>query len=118
MSDLKSPWRREKHANSLPEVFSSINIPKDAGFWRKLFAFAGPGLMIAVGYMDPGNWGTDLAGGSQFGYKLLWVILISNLIQFILLLVLTLSIINISILVKNYYFFSSIFIFSGRFSFS
>ncbi|HAI79450.1 MAG TPA: divalent metal cation transporter, partial [Chryseobacterium sp.] len=54
--------------NSLPEVFSSINIPKDAGFWRKLFAFAGPGLMVAVGYMDPGNWATDIAGGAQFGY--------------------------------------------------
>lgn len=84
MSDLKRPWRREKHANSLPEVFSSINIPKDAGFWRKLFAFAGPGLMIAVGYMDPGNWATDIAGGAKFGYTLLSVVLISNLFAMVL----------------------------------
>lgn len=84
MSDLKTPWRREKHSNSLPEVFSSINIPKDAGFWRKLFAFAGPGLMIAVGYMDPGNWATDIAGGAKFGYTLLSVVLISNLFAMVL----------------------------------
>lgn len=84
MSDLKRPWRREKHTNSLPEVFSSINIPKDAGFWRKLFAFAGPGLMIAVGYMDPGNWATDIAGGAKFGYTLLSVVLISNLFAMVL----------------------------------
>jgi len=78
------PWRREKHSNSLPEVFSSIHIPKDAGFFKKLFAFAGPGLMIAVSYMDPGNWATDIAGGAQFGYTLLSVILISNLFAMIL----------------------------------
>jgi manganese transport protein len=72
-------WRREKHQNSLSEVFSSINVPKDAGFWKKLFAFLGPGLMIAVGYMDPGNWATDIAGGAKFGYTLLSVILISNI---------------------------------------
>ena len=79
MKNINKGWQREKYANSLPEVFSSINIPKDAGFWRKLFAFAGPGLMVAVGYMDPGNWATDIAGGAQFGYTLLSVILISNL---------------------------------------
>ncbi|QOW09664.1 divalent metal cation transporter [Kaistella flava (ex Peng et al. 2021)] len=84
MSESKNPWRREKHSNSLPEVFSSINIPKDAGFWRKLFAFAGPGLMIAVGYMDPGNWATDIAGGAKFGYTLLSVVLISNLFAMVL----------------------------------
>ena len=81
---MKKPWHREKHTNSLPEVFSSINVPADAGFWRKLFAFAGPGLMVAVGYMDPGNWATDIAGGAQFGYTLLSVILISNLFAMIL----------------------------------
>ena len=81
---LSKGWRTEKTANSLPEVFSSINIPKDAGFWRKLMAFAGPGLMVAVGYMDPGNWATDIAGGAQFGYTLLSVILISNLFAIIL----------------------------------
>ena len=81
---MKKPWHREKHTNSLPEVFSSINVPADAGFWRKLFAFAGPGLMVAVGYMDPGNWATDIAGGAQFGYTLVSVILISNLFAMIL----------------------------------
>ncbi|KIA88450.1 Nramp family divalent metal transporter [Kaistella jeonii] len=81
---LKQGWRKERSSNSLPEVFSSINIPKDAGFWRKLMAFAGPGLMVAVGYMDPGNWATDIAGGAQFGYTLLSVILISNLFAIVL----------------------------------
>ncbi len=77
-------WRRERSADSLPEVFSSINIPKDGGFWRKLFAFTGPGMMVAVGYMDPGNWATDIAGGAKFGYTLLSVILISNIFAIIL----------------------------------
>ncbi len=71
-------WRQDVTTPSLPEVHSSIHIPPTAGFWRKLFAFGGPGLMVAVGYMDPGNWATDLAGGAQFGYTLLSVILISN----------------------------------------
>lgn len=84
MNHSNRPWRREKHSNSLPEVFSSIHIPKEAGFFKKLFSFAGPGLMIAVGYMDPGNWATDIAGGAQFGYTLLSVILISNLFAMIL----------------------------------
>ncbi len=74
----KKAWRREKTTNSLPEVFSSINVPENAGFWKTLLAFSGPGLMVAVGYMDPGNWATDIAGGAQFGYTLLSVILISN----------------------------------------
>ena len=72
---------------SLPEVNSTIGVePRSErlGFWRRIFAFAGPGLMVAVGYMDPGNWGTDLAGGSQYGYKLLWVILLSNLMAIFL----------------------------------
>ena len=81
---LKQGWRKERSSNSLPEVFSSVNVPKDPGFWRKLLAFAGPGLMVAVGYMDPGNWATDIAGGAQFGYTLLSVILISNLFAIIL----------------------------------
>lgn len=69
---------------SLPEVHGTIQIPHNAGFWKTLFAFAGPGLMIAVGYMDPGNWATDIAGGAQFGYLLLSVILISNLMAILL----------------------------------
>ena len=81
---MNRAWRKEKHQNSLSEVFSSISIPKDAGFWRTLLAFAGPGLMVAVGYMDPGNWATDIAGGAKFGYALLSVILISNLFAIVL----------------------------------
>ncbi|CAD7812593.1 Divalent metal cation transporter MntH [Chryseobacterium aquaeductus] len=81
---MKNAWRKDKISNSLPEVFSSISIPKGSGFWRKYLAFAGPGLMVAVGYMDPGNWATDIAGGSQFGYTLLSVILISNIFAMVL----------------------------------
>jgi manganese transport protein len=69
---------------SLVEVYRSVRVPKDAGFWRKMFAFAGPGYLVAVGYMDPGNWATDIAGGSAFGYTLLSVILISNIMAIVL----------------------------------
>ena len=55
-------WRLPRGAVSLPEVHGSIPIPADAGFWRKLFAFAGPGYLVAVGYMDPGNWATTSLG--------------------------------------------------------
>jgi manganese transport protein len=65
-------------------VHGSIAVPNDAGFWRKLFAFAGPGYLVAVGYMDPGNWATDLAGGARFGYTLLSVIMLSNLMAILL----------------------------------
>lgn len=82
--NLKSAWRKDKTSNSLAEVYSSVKIPKNAGFWRKYLAFAGPGLMVAVGYMDPGNWATDIAGGAQFGYTLLSVILISNIFAMVL----------------------------------
>ena len=64
---------------SLPEVYRSIAIPQTSNVWRKMLAYAGPGYLVSVGYMDPGNWATDLAGGSRFGYTLLSVILISNL---------------------------------------
>lgn len=77
-------WRKESTHNSLSEVFSSVPVPKSGSFWKKLLAFAGPGLMVAVGYMDPGNWATDIAGGAQFGYTLLSVILISNFFAIIL----------------------------------
>ncbi len=70
--------------NSLPDVHASIPVPANGGFFRKLWAYTGPGLMVAVGYMDPGNWATDIAGGAQFGYKLLSVILISNLFAILL----------------------------------
>ncbi len=72
-------------APSLPEAYRSIGVPTGFGqFWRKLAAFAGPGYLVAVGYMDPGNWATDIAGGSAFGYTLLSVILFSNLFAMLL----------------------------------
>ena len=77
-------WHTERGAASLADVHGTIQIPKQAGFWRTLLAFVGPGLMVSVGYMDPGNWATDLAGGAQFGYLLLSVILISNLFAILL----------------------------------
>src|SRR5438477_5224826 len=77
-------WRLERTAPSLPESHRTILIAPGAGFWRKLLAFSGPGYLVAVGYMDPGNWATDLAGGSGFGYTLLSVILLSNLMAILL----------------------------------
>src|SRR5262245_28702959 len=82
--NLVSGWRSASPATSLPEVHGSIAVPHSAGFWRKLLAFAGPGYLVAVGYMDPGNWATDLAGGARFGYTLLSVIMISNLMAILL----------------------------------
>ncbi len=76
------PWRRTRFAPSLAESYRTIVV--EGGWWRKAIAFAGPGYLVAVGYMDPGNWATDLAGGSQFGYTLLSVILISNLLAVLL----------------------------------
>src|SRR5712672_2119250 len=77
-------WRRTAGEVSLPEVHRSIAVPTTASFWRKLAAFSGPGFLVAVGYMDPGNWATDLAGGARFGYTLLSVIMISNLMAILL----------------------------------
>src|SRR5213082_463695 len=77
-------WRLERTAPSLPESHRTILIAPGAGFWRKLLAFSGPGYLVAVGYMDPGNWATDLAGGSGFGYTLLSIILLSNLMAILL----------------------------------
>jgi len=64
---------------SLSEVHSSVDVNSTSRFWKRLFYFTGPAFMVSVGYMDPGNWATDLAGGAQFGYKLIWVILLANL---------------------------------------
>ena len=83
----ESAWRRESAQASLPEVYRSISVRGKDGrssFWRKMLAFAGPGFLVAVGYMDPGNWATGLEGGSKFGYTLLSVILISNLMAVLL----------------------------------
>ena len=75
---------REEPIPSLSEVNASVPVHRSASNKRKLFAFLGPAYLISVGYMDPGNWATDLAGGSQFGYKLIWVLLMSNLIALLL----------------------------------
>ncbi len=77
-------WRRERGAPSLPEAHRTIPIVTGASLWRKLFAFAGPGYLVAVGYMDPGNWATDLGGGSKFGYTLLSIVLLSSLMAMFL----------------------------------
>src|SRR5436305_16859 len=77
-------WHSPNKTPSLQEVHNTVPVPKGFGFWRKLLAFSGPGYLVAVGYMDPGNWATDLAGGSKFGYSLLSVILISNLMAILL----------------------------------
>jgi manganese transport protein len=77
-------WRYPRTHPSLPESHHTIQVPRGVSFWRKALAFAGPGYMVAVGYMDPGNWATDLAGGARFGYTLLSVILISNLMAILL----------------------------------
>jgi manganese transport protein len=79
-----SGWRRAQGAPSLAEVFGSIKTRPTGPFWRKLLAFLGPGYLIAVGYMDPGNWATSLAGGSKFGYALLSIALLSNLMAILL----------------------------------
>ena len=78
-------WRHSSPLPSLSEVHATVMIPhKSKGFWRTLLAYLGPGLLVAVGYMDPGNWATDLAGGAKFGYLLISVILISNILAIIL----------------------------------
>jgi len=69
---------------SLPEVHASVRVPRSPFYWRRLLAFVGPGFLISVGYMDPGNWATDIAGGSRFGYTLLFVIMLSNLMAILL----------------------------------
>src|SRR5947208_3108577 len=77
-------WRRTRDTPSLSEVFGSIATRPQGPLWRKLLAFLGPGYLVAVGYMDPGNWATSLAGGSKFGYALLSIALLSNLMAILL----------------------------------
>ncbi len=77
-------WREQGGNPSLPEVHRSIAVPLNVGWLRKLLAFAGPGYLVAVGYMDPGNWATDIAGGAMYNYRLLSVILISNFLAIFL----------------------------------
>ncbi len=88
-STTRSPrnWQFDRSGDarpSLPEVHESIRVPTRGSWLRRLFAFMGPGYMVSVGYMDPGNWATDLAGGAQFGYTLLSVIMLSNLMAILL----------------------------------
>ncbi len=77
-------WRYDVSRPSLPEVYSTLPVPRTASFLSKMLAFAGPGFLVSVGYMDPGNWATDLAGGARFGYRLLFVIMLSNLMAILL----------------------------------
>ncbi|MGH9436049.1 MAG: Nramp family divalent metal transporter, partial [Terriglobia bacterium] len=79
-----SPAEGTGKSVSLPEVHRTVAVPAGAGFWRKLLAFSGPGFLIAVGYMDPGNWATDIAGGSVFAYRLIFILLISNFFAILL----------------------------------
>src|SRR3954466_5898065 len=72
------------HDASLSEVHESVDISKQKNPWRKIFAFFGPAYLVSVGYMDPGNWATDIAGGSKFGYTLIWVLLMSNVMALLL----------------------------------
>src|SRR6202012_5862965 len=69
---------------SLPDVFSSVRLSSSGNLWRRFLGFIGPGFLISVGYMDPGNWATDIAGGSKYGYTLLFVIMLSNLMAILL----------------------------------
>ncbi len=80
----KAGWRSRPELRSLSEVHRSMGVPHPGSFYRKLLAFAGPGFLVAVGYMDPGNWATDLAGGSKYNYTLLSVIMISNFMAILL----------------------------------
>ena len=77
-------WRRAAREPSLADVFGSIKTRPTGPMWKKLIAFLGPGYLVAVGYMDPGNWATSLAGGSKFGYALLSIALLSNIMAIIL----------------------------------
>ncbi|HEX4297388.1 MAG TPA: Nramp family divalent metal transporter, partial [Devosia sp.] len=83
-SPRRAGWLRGSTTPPLVEVFRSIPLPKGAPAWRRFLTFVGPGYLVAVGYMDPGNWATSLAGGSQFGYALLSVALLSNLMAILL----------------------------------
>src|ERR1043166_6541599 len=84
-SKPETGWRESNQGPSLAEVFRSVKVPGGkASIWRKFLAFSGPGYLVAVGYMDPGNWATSLAGGSAFGYTLLAVVVLSSLMAMLL----------------------------------
>src|ERR1700743_3253025 len=77
-------WRTARGEPSLADIFGSVRTATGGSFWRKLLAFLGPGYLVAVGYMDPGNWATSLAGGSRVGYALLAIALLSTLMAILL----------------------------------
>jgi manganese transport protein len=79
-----SNWRQDRGEPSLIDVFRSIRVRNSGGVFRRAMAFVGPGYLVSVGYMDPGNWATSIAGGAQFGYTLLFVALLSNIMAIIL----------------------------------
>src|ERR1700756_1243878 len=81
---LDPGWRGARGEPSLSDMFGTVRTTRDGSFWRKLLAFLGPGYLVAVGYMDPGNWATSLAGGSRFGYALLFIALLSNVMAIVL----------------------------------
>ncbi len=83
-TDVEAGWRRRRGEFSLADVHRSIAVGRSGPTWRRAIAFVGPGYLVAVGYMDPGNWATSLAGGSRFGYTLLVVALVSNLMAIVL----------------------------------
>jgi len=83
-TDFTAGWRSERREASLSDVYRSVDTKRGGAKWRRILAFAGPGYLVAVGYMDPGNWATSLAGGSKFGYALLTVALLSNLMAIVL----------------------------------
>ena len=82
--DSDAGWRRGRGEAPLLDVFRSVKVPTTGGNWRKFLAFLGPGYLISVGYMDPGNWATSLAGGSKYGYALLSIALLSNVMAIVL----------------------------------
>lgn len=87
VANMETPvpgWRRDRGEPSLVDVFRSVRVARTGGTWRRLMAFIGPGYLVSVGYMDPGNWATSIAGGAQFGYTLLFVALLSNIMAIIL----------------------------------
>lgn len=84
ISEKAGGWLKRSSNISLEEANATVRIPKNAGFWRKFLAYAGPGSLVAVGYVDPGNWATSIAGGARYGYLLLSVILIANLMAMLL----------------------------------
>src|SRR5215471_6144773 len=84
VEDQAAGWSRDRGDPSLADVHRTIAVRRSGSAWRRSVAFLGPGYLVAVGYMDPGNWATSLAGGSRFGYTLLVVALVSNLMAILL----------------------------------